>query len=271
MIRTFELNATPSLRVSIAGGSVEIDTADGPTARVEVTREDGSEPGDDVFVGLRETTSGPEIAVELKRGGFWGVFSGDPNIVVRADVPHSSRLHVTTASADIAARGRYAGSVIETASGDARVEHVDGNLSIKSASGDLDVESVSGDLDARTASGETEIGHCGGDVSVRTASGDIKLGQVHGGQLEARTASGGVDIADVSRGSLSINTASGEIAVGVRRGSHVWLDTRSLSGDTTSELEVTEELDPGEGELIEIRATSVSGAIRIRRSDPVAV
>ena len=209
MNRTFELTGTPSVRISIEGGSLDISTIDGMVARVDVTRDDGGEPGDDLFVGLRETPEGPEIAVEQSRGSFWSSFSGGRDLRVRLEVPHGARPHITTASADVSARGRYGGGSVTTASGDTRIERVDGTLDITSASGDLHIESVTGNLDARSASGGIRVGSCTGDVAVRTASGDIDLGELQGSRLQAQTASGEVEIAEVSRGSVSVRSASG--------------------------------------------------------------
>ena len=268
MNRTFELTGSPSVRISIEGGSVDITTIDGSVARVDVTQ-DGGEPVDDLFVGLRDTAAGQEVAVEQNRSSFWSHFSGGRDLRVRVQVPHGARLDVTTASADVSARGRYGGGSLNSASGGVGIEQADGDLDIKSASGDLDIGSVAGNLTARSASGKIAVRRCSGDVSVRTASGEIELRELEGTRVDAQTASGDVKIGEVSRGSVGMRSASGDFTIGVKRGSQVWLDARSLSGDTVSELEVSEHLDAASGDLIEIRATTVSGDIRIRRSEAV--
>jgi hypothetical protein len=56
------------------------------------------------------------------------------------------------------------------------------------------------------------------------------------------------------------------VTIGVRRGSKVFLDCNTVSGDTTSELELTTEAPAGDGPLVEIRAKTVSGDIRITRA-----
>ena len=269
MNRTFELNGQASLRVSIEGGLVEVSTIDGTAAHVDVMRQNGEEPGDDLFVGVRDTAEGPEVAVELSRGSFLSQFTGGRDLRVRVQVPHGTRPRLTTASADISARGSYGRGKVKSASGDTSVERVDGDLEIQTASGDLNVQSVAGNLNARSASGNIRVGRCTGDVEARTASGDIELRELQGSRVETQTASGDVNIAEVSRGSVSMRSASGDFEIGVKRGSQVWMDTRSLSGETSSELEVSDHLEPANGDLIEIRATTVSGDIRIRRSGAV--
>jgi hypothetical protein len=52
----------------------------------------------------------------------------------------------------------------------------------------------------------------------------------------------------------------------VRRGATVWLDVRSISGDTQSELEVGDGPPSDTGEVMELRVNTVSGDVRIERA-----
>ena len=52
----------------------------------------------------------------------------------------------------------------------------------------------------------------------------------------------------------------------MRRGSKVFLDCNTVSGDTSSELELTPDAPAGDGPLVEIRAKTVSGDIQITRA-----
>jgi hypothetical protein len=56
------------------------------------------------------------------------------------------------------------------------------------------------------------------------------------------------------------------VSIGVRRGSKVFLDCNTLSGDTSSELELTGDAPDGDGPLVEIKAKTVSGDIQITRA-----
>jgi len=70
----------------------------------------------------------------------------------------------------------------------------------------------------------------------------------------------------VMRGNVAAHSVSGDVTIGVRRGSKVYLDCNTVSGDTTSELELTTDAPAGDGPLVEIRAKTVSGDIRITRA-----
>ena len=271
MNRTFDVGGPVSARIAIEGGAVEVDTVDGTQARVDVMRERGGEPGEELFVGLRETGNGPELTVELSRGGFLRHFGHERDLYVRVQVPHGSRLRVSTASADVQARGNYSGAVFHTASGDMQIGRIDGDLELRTASGDSEAEHVAGRLVAQSASGDLSFQRTDGAVSVRSASGDVGLREVGGERVEVHTASGDVEIDEVLRASVSVQSASGDITIGIRRGSRVWLDVRSLSGETESELELSDQPEDGDGPLVEVKAMSMSGDIRIRRAGGVLI
>ena len=76
-----------------------------------------------------------------------------------------------------------------------------------------------------------------------------------------QTASGDVEVDSVREGDVDLQTASGDIEVGIKQGSKLWIDARSMSGDTSSELEIGDAPSDGEGPLVEVRATAMSGDI----------
>jgi hypothetical protein len=87
-----------------------------------------------------------------------------------------------------------------------------------------------------------------------------------------QTASGDQQIDAVVRGQVTLQSASGDMSVGVRRGSRLAVDARSMSGDTSSEIDL-DEFDAREtGEvgdeepLVELRATTMSGDIHVARA-----
>ena len=271
MNRTFDVAGPVSARIAIEGGAVEVDTTDGSQARVDVMRERGGEPGEELFVGMREGSNGPELVVELSPGGFLRHFGHDRDLYVRVQVPHGSRLRVSTASADVRARGNYSGAIFHTASGDMNIGRIDGDLEMKTASGEVEADAVAGELVAQSASGDIRLRQTQGDVSIRTASGDVALREAAGERVEVHTASGDIEIAEVVRASVSVQSASGDILIGIRRGSRVWLDVRSLSGETESELDLSDEPDGDDGPLVEIKAMSMSGDIAVRRASSVLI
>jgi DUF4097 and DUF4098 domain-containing protein YvlB len=125
---------------------------------------------------------------------------------------------------------------------------------------------VSGEAGINTASGDVQLGRVG-TAKVNSASGDVQIDESAEG-ADVNTASGDVEIGSVASGDVRINSASGDIEVGIAKGSRLWVDAQTLSGDTSSELD----LEPGvaaeteEGPLVELKARSMSGDVSIKRA-----
>jgi len=117
----------------------------------------------------------------------------------------------------------------------------------------------------QTASGDIELEIVRGPLSVNSASGDVTIGEAYD-NVTANTVSGDQEHGAVMRGKVSAHSVSGDVTIGVRRGSKVYLDCNTVSGDTSSELELTTDAPDGDGPLVEIRAKTVSGDIRITRA-----
>ena len=95
------------------------------------------------------------------------------------------------------------------------------------------------------------------DVNVERADASITV----------QTASGDQRIGCASSGQVSLRSASGDIWIGIRRGSGVWVDASSMSGETTSELDVGgAATGEEEGALVELRAQTMSGDVYVARA-----
>jgi DUF4097 and DUF4098 domain-containing protein YvlB len=253
-----ETFATPGrvrLVVKLPAGNVDLETTDAASTTVEV---EGPQE-DDFQIELRPRGEASEVVVEAaKRFGF----SRDHRVTVAA--PHGADLEVKTGSADVQARGRYSDVDVLTGSGDVVVDQAS-ELAVKTGSGDVEVRHVEGEAAATTGSGDVELGHIGGGGRFRTGSGEVSIGEADG-DISIMTASGDQTIRSAGSGRLRLRAASGDVHVGIRRGSRVFVDARSASGDMDSELELEGDLPAGEGPLVEVDATTASGDVRIARA-----
>lgn len=182
--------------------------------------------------------------IEVGKKQIFGV-GGDHSIRVMA--PHGAEVDANVASADVEGRGRF------------------GRVALNSASGDITFERVDGRLDVNSASGDVEIAHVTGETKINSASGDVNLGEAESA-VRVRTASGDQKIRSAVSGKLELQSASGDVEIGIRRGSRVYMDLSSLSGNTTSELELGDEPSESGGPLVEIKGRTMSGDITIRRA-----
>ncbi len=266
MQKTFDIDSPAQIEVRLASGEIVVDpTLDGQI-EVELTAHDDESQRlvDDARIELNDGHL--IVDVPNKRGGFsFSLGFTRQGITCRIRCPQSSSLAVRSKSADVVARGTLGGLNISTASGDIEANRVDGSANIKSASGDTRVREVAGGVNIQTASGDIELEIVRGPVNAHSASGDITIGEAYD-NVTVNTVSGDQEHGAVMQGNVSAHSVSGDVTIGVRRGSKVYLDCNTVSGDTVSELELTTDAPAGDGPLVEIKAKTVSGDIRITRA-----
>ncbi len=252
----FETQEPPRLRGGIAGGTIEIETADTPETVVEAEAIRGD------LENLKVEQHGRDIVIEHRRKRSLG--RGD-EYRIRIRAPHGTEADLNVASADIRAEGRFGGFQANTASGDVLAGDVEHDAKIRSASGDVRLGTVGGRLDVNTASGDVDVASAGAGATVRSASGDVHIGSA-AKRVVVQTASGDLLVESVAEGSLDLKSASGDLHVGIRQGSRLHVDVRSLSGDTSSEVELDGVETETSGPLVEVKAATMSGDIRIVRA-----
>ena len=237
---TFHTPGELSLRIRIPAGRVDIETVAGEETRVELE----SDPGVEEEAVI--TARGGEVVVEIEERRLLFLRTA-PDARVRVTCPPGARLELKGVSTDFGAHGVFGPADVKTVSGDVELERVDGDLSVKTVSGDVAADAVSGRATVQSVSGDVRVGEAGGSVTAQTVSGDVRL-------------------ASVREGAVTLKSVSGDMQIGIRAGSSLWVDANSISGDTTSELAVGDTPPEGEGPLVELRATAMSGDIRIVRA-----
>jgi hypothetical protein len=277
MQKTFEVAGPVELELRLASGEIEIDPSLDGRVEIDLTAHDDESQRliDEARVELQDHAARPRVIVDVpnrRGGGFsFGLVFGRSGITCRIRCPEASLVNVKSKSADVLARGTVGGLSVQTASGDVEAEHVLGSVNVKGASGDVKAREVKGGVNVQSASGDVQIDLVHGPVSIATASGDVRIGEAFD-DISANTVSGDQDHGAVMTGHVAAHSVSGDVRIGVRRGSRAYLDCNTVSGDTSSELELTADAASGDGPLVEIRAKTVSGDIKITRAaaPPVA-
>jgi len=269
MQKTFEVQGPVELEVRLASGDIEVEASHDGSVEVELTAHDEESQRllDDARIELSDRHGRPVVLVDVphKRGGFgFSISFGRSGISCRIRCPQQSGLSVKTKSADTRVRGTLGGLNVASASGDVEVDVVTGGVNVKSASGDFSGREV-GPTNVQTASGDISIQMATGPVNVQTASGDVSIDAAYD-NVSASTVSGDQSHEAVMKGVVQAHSVSGDVTVAVRRGSRVYLDCNTVSGDTTSELDLTHDEPAGDGPFVEVRAKTVSGDIRITRA-----
>ena len=275
---SFTVDGPVKLVVRAPAGTVEVETADVSEATIELQPKDaGSQKAvDEAIVELRPGGRRPELVVDvvhgLRIGGRRGpklsiIVGRGPSLRIPIRVPHGSSLDIATESADVTGSGRFDDVDVRSASGDVRLEVVEGRgerqvrlrrrRSSTRSSGRRSVNSVSGDM---------IVGSIASTGSLHTVSGDIEVRESLS-SLHLKTISGDARVGSATEGEVTMQSVSGDLTLGLRSGSKLWVDARSTSGKTTSELQLGDEPPADkDGPLVELRAKSVSGDIRVVRA-----
>jgi DUF4097 and DUF4098 domain-containing protein YvlB len=249
------------LDVAVPAGTIELEAVPGAVeTRIEFEVVEGDPAHEhEARIELRQRGGVPEVAVVAPRAR-----RSREQYRVSISCPAGSDARISTASADVQARGPFAEVELETASGDVDFEEA-GRIKVRSASGDVAFQRVRGDANVNTASGDLKIGVLVGEGRFRTASGDVVVHDAARG-LDINTVSGDQTITSVAAGDVRLRAASGDVHVGIRRGSRVYVDARSGSGALESELELGDEEPAADGPLVELSAVTASGDVKIVRA-----
>lgn len=268
---TFETPGQVSLLIKLQSGNVVVTTSDEPRTIVDLVAvgRKGQDALEDVVVACDERGGRHVVRVEQKDKIRWGPLqiSWGGGFEVHVTCPPGTDLELSGGSTGLRAEGDLGDVSARTASGDVRLETVRGRLEVKTASGDVSVAAIAHDGSLVTVSGDAEVGRLDGSLTARAVSGDVRVRALAGG-LTLSTTSGDVEIDAVAAGELRVQTVSGDVRVGVARGTRVWVDAASVSGDLESELGLGDEAPAtgAEGPVVPLHLKTVSGDVSIVRA-----
>lgn len=272
---TYETPGSVSLQIKLSSGRVVVTTVDEPRCSVELIPIDrrGPDAIEDVTVTADEHHGRHTVRIEQKDRVRWGPIqiTWGGGIEARVTCPPGADLDLSGGSTDLRVEGDLGEVSVRTASGDIRLDGIRGKLQAKTASGDISVATIGGEASVTTVSGDLGVGLLDGSLTVRAVSGDVSVGAVRG-PLTLNTTSGDVDVKSVEAGEVRVHTVSGDARIAVGRGTRVWIDAASVSGDLGSELGVERDAPAGADSASESRAVvplqvkTVSGDVSIVRA-----
>jgi hypothetical protein len=270
-VTTFETPGHVSLRVTLSGGGVTLETTEQPRVEVDLVALRDNEPTRKAIAEARvemiERGPSQEIAVHVaKSSGF--VIGRGSKVGIRIRCPRGSDLGLRASSADLEATGMLGAVDVKTASGDVSLETVS-SAEVDTASGDVRVRDVERSLSLRTASGDATVRSCAGPLTANLVSGDLSVGDASGG-LSVTTVSGDVRVQAAGGGDMRIQSVSGDVYLAIKPGERLYVDAGSVSGTMRSELGLADAppVDPA-GPISELRVRTVSGDLQVVRATAV--
>jgi hypothetical protein len=256
-----------------------VTTADEPRTSVELvpTGRRGPDALDDIIVRADERHGGHEITIEQKDRFRWGPIqiSWGGGLEVRITCPPGADLDLSGGSTDLRVEGDLGEVSVRTASGDVRLDSVRKKLQVKTASGDVSVRTIEADGELNTVSGDIGVERIEGSLSARAVSGDVRITTARG-PLTLTTTSGDFKLESVMAGEVRYQSVSVDARIGVARGTRVWIDASSVSGDLDSELGLADqapaagsdesEAEGTQGAVVPLQIKTVSGDVSIVRA-----
>jgi DUF4097 and DUF4098 domain-containing protein YvlB len=265
MEHVFDTPGPVRLRITIGAGDIEVDTEDRTETEVHVValNRAAEEAVAQMTVRCEERGGRYEVVVEEPKRGFVSSLFNTAEIGVRVRCPHQADVQLQTGSGDARVQGDVDSAQARTGSGDMAFDSVRGDLSVNSASGDVTAGDIGGACSVKTASGDVRLTRVDGELLATLVSGDLNVVWANG-STTVQSVSGDLHIGAIAAGEVRLQAVSGDIHVGVRPGLRLFIDATSVSGDMTSELDSAEG-PPADGQLVELRAKTVSGDVRIVR------
>jgi hypothetical protein len=275
-MQVFDTPGSVSLQIKLPSGRVVVTAAESGRTSVELVAvgRGGRDAIDSVLVEAEERQGRHLIRVEQRDKIRWGPIQitwGD-DVEVRIACPPGTDLQLSGAKTELRTSGELGEVSVKTVSGDVQLESAHRRLDVKTASGEVSVAAVDGDAEVVTVSGTIEVSSVTGSLSGRAVSGDVEIGSLDG-RLALSTTSGDVSVRVVNGGEVRVQTISGDVRVGVGRGTRVWIDAASISGDLGSDLGIDAE-EPATDEsrpVVPLYVKTVSGDVSIgRAAEPVS-
>ncbi|MEJ2483706.1 MAG: DUF4097 family beta strand repeat-containing protein [Gemmatimonadota bacterium] len=166
-------------------------------------------------------------------GTFFGAYDEDRDDGRKIRIRNSGSGVKAHADLDIAVPNGRA-LYLALATGEVRIENVDGRLYVDVASADIRSSGGRGDFIFDTGSGDVEVFGHEGELVCDTGSGDVRMEDVSGGALTLDTGSGDVTGTRIRADRLIADTGSGDVELEGLQAERISADTGS--GDVNLDL-----------------------------------
>jgi DUF4097 and DUF4098 domain-containing protein YvlB len=241
--RELAVDDTPTIRITIRSGRVNVESGD---------------PG---VVRFRVDTNDPTF--EIRQAADAIVASGDRGgrVFLTVSVPPMTDVEVGTASGDVDIDPRLGRLDVTTVSGEVHFESVQ-RLHARTTSGGIRGNRVEGEATCVTTSGDIKVSEIIDRADFSTRSGSVVIGKCSG-TLSCATLSGNIRIEELSGPAARIKSMSGGVRLGIPPRTRLELDANTLSGKVTLPTP-NPSPEPPERE-VGIKVRLVSGNLKIER------
>ena len=267
---TYDTPGSVSLQIKLPSGRVKVTTADEPRTTVEVVSKGrrGPDALEHVEIRCEERHNGHTISIEQKDQFRWGPIqiSWGGDIQVRITCPPGSDLELSAGSTDLEVEGelgRFRRRPPRATSG-SRTSVASSRSRPRAATYDRCDRSR-----GLRRHGLRRHRHPPRrrQLSQRDPSPVTSGSARSAARSRSRRPRATSNLDSVEGGEVRLQTVSGDVRIGVGRGTRVWIDAASISGDLGSELGVGDDAPAEESdEVVPLHVKTVSGDVAIVRA-----
>jgi DUF4097 and DUF4098 domain-containing protein YvlB len=264
--RTFEVGASPSLKVDNFAGNVEIRAGGGGEIRVLATKR-ASARGDLDRIEVEMVQQGDYLLITTRKPTLLS------NASVRLEItaPAGTRLDAHTGAGTVDASGLAGGVTVDTGAGSVAVRDLSGEVYVHTGAGSVEAQSVQGSLELDSGSGSLTVKGMDGEINAHTGTGGIDV-QEATGLVQLSTGSGSIDYQGSATGDCRFETGSGGIRLSLSADLNAEVDLHTGSGSIGLGFPVVGEISRrdvkgliGSGGETRIYAQTGSGSIDLIR------
>ncbi len=214
--KSFQVKPGGQLILDTDLGSIEINTSNTNTLKVEVTRKirsASSRRAEEILenfkINLRQDGNTVYVNGEYDRSGLSNIgryvrFHFDVSL------PREFNVDLKTSGGSISVDDLKGEVRSKTSGGSLSFNRIDGPVWGRTSGGSIKLLSCEGTADIKTSGGSITIGEVSGDVVAHTSGGGIKVGEVKG-DVDVHTSGGGISVKEV-KGTIKAKTSGGSVS-----------------------------------------------------------
>jgi hypothetical protein len=267
--KSFQVRPGGELILDTDLGSIEINTSNTNTLKVEVIREIRSPSSrraeeilEDFKISFRQDGNTVYVNGEYERSGLSKFFNNIGKYVrfhFDVSLPREFNVDLKTSGGSISVDDLKGEVRSKTSGGSLSFNRIEGPVWGRTSGGSIKLASCMGTADISTSGGSITIGEVTGDVLAHTSGGSIRVGEVNG-DVDVHTSGGGISVKEV-KGAIKAKTSGGSVSA------YISTQPESDCSLSTSGGSVTVYLEEGIG--VNVNAKTSSG--RVYTDFPVTI
>ena len=253
--QTFEVEAPAQLKVSNMRGHIDVQPGEDGVIHIVAVKHSGTGSNGSTQILIRQEDDGLVVAEAKYENSIinWFGLNKPCRVDFTIRVPQMCSVKVNSVS------------------GSATIDGIEGNIDVNSVSGDLKLNNLSGKFDFSSVSGKITAENLNGPLDMNNVSGKVQIAKSQIPAMVGKSVSGSVSVeTPLTEGPYEFKTVSGHMSLVTPEDTACTVRIKSVSGKAKVNLPVTSKSGTRNKRVIEVAgggpevtAKSVSGILNI--------